>query len=397
MSKIKVFLAIALGLWTLSALAQSDSSINLEKERLAQLQKIEETNRILSKQQGKLRESMASLLATEQQIEQRNALMLTLSSEVTWLSQRIGENELVITDLAENLEELKDEYAAMIYFSSKSGNALERLSYLFSSETVNQFVARVEYLKQYQKSRQQQMKAIASVKEKLSTRQLVYKEMEEEKRVLLDSLASNDAALFTLQAKQEALVKSLKQREAEIRKALEQHKQQLQELEAKIQQEVEKQMVMSESGEVVLKETPNASYAASRFEETKGYLSWPVKEGFISGRFGKHPHPVLEDIWVENNGVDIRTNENAGVYAVYPGKVVLITKVPGMHFMVLVQHGNYFTAYSRLKEVSVELNANVLKGETLGIVATNEEGISEVQFQIWKNQQKVNPAYWLTK
>jgi hypothetical protein len=35
--------------------------------------------------------------------------------------------------------------------------------------------------------------------------------------------------------------------------------------------------------------------------------------------------------------------------------------------------------------------------EPIGIVNTNKDGISEVQFQIWKNNQKLNPENWIIK
>jgi len=377
--------------------AQEFPREQLEQNREAQIRKIEETSKILRKQESQTKSSMAKLQALQQQINQRNQLMLTLTSELTWLEQKMTESDAVINSLTSDLEGLKDEYAAMIYFSSKSGGAVEKLSYLFSSETVNQLVARVQYIKQYQQSRQAQISSIEKVKTTLTQRRDDFSEMEGEKSTLLDSLSSNNTQLYELQEKQNNLVITLKRKEENLKESLSQQRKVLSELDRKIEAQVKKQLVISEDGEVMLKETPKTSKTAANFEQTKGYMVWPVEEGFITARFGKHPHPVLKDIWVENNGVDIRTNTGAKVMAVYPGKVVWVTKVPGMDYMVLVQHGNYFTAYSRLKKVQVTLNEEVDKNQTLGTVSTNDEGVAEVQFQIWKNQFKVNPEYWLAK
>lgn len=396
MPQIRIILILLVGI-CFRGFSQNTQVDVLQQNREAQIRKIEETNRILRSQKTVTQTSIDRLKAIQEQISQRNLLMLNLTSELSWLADKMEESDLVINDLTEDLDTLKSEYAAMIYFSSKSGGAVEKLSYLFSSETANQFIARIQYLKQYQESRKTQISSIQKVKTTLTKRREDYISMERDKKMLLDSLSSNDHQLFDLHQKQEILVTQLKKKEQKLRQDLIQQRKILAELNKKIEEQVQKQIVMSESGEVELKETPKIARVAAKFEDAKGYLIWPVEEGFIASRFGKHPHPVLKDIWVENNGVDIRTNENSKVRVVYPGKVVSVTKIPGMDWMVLVQHGNYFTAYSRLKKVAVSTNDEVNKHQTLGIVSSNEQGIAEVQFQIWRNQHKVNPEYWLAK
>ena len=134
---------------------------------------------------------------------------------------------------------------------------------------------------------------------------------------------------------------------------------------------------------------------ASSFTASRARLPWPVTKGFISDRFGRKPHPVLRGIYVENQGVDIQTTAGEGVRTVYDGIVQDVTSMPGMNNVVAIQHGDYFTIYAKLRSVSVRAGQRVKARESIGTVATDKNGVSEVQFQIWKEFTKLNPESWL--
>ncbi|WP_018619264.1 murein hydrolase activator EnvC family protein [Spirosoma luteum] len=138
------------------------------------------------------------------------------------------------------------------------------------------------------------------------------------------------------------------------------------------------------------------SKLASSFTASRAHLPWPVTKGFISDHFGRKPHPVLRGIFVENQGVDIQTNVGEGVRTVYDGIVQDVTSMPGMNNVVAIQHGDYFTVYAKLKSVSVRIGQRVKARESIGTVATDKNGVSEIQFQIWKEFTKLNPESWLT-
>ncbi len=134
---------------------------------------------------------------------------------------------------------------------------------------------------------------------------------------------------------------------------------------------------------------------ASSFAASRARLPWPVGRGFVSDHFGRRPHAVLKGIYVENQGVDIQTNAGEGVRSVYDGIVQDVASMPGMNNVVAIQHGNYFTVYAKLRSVSVRVGQRVKARETIGTVATDKNGVSEIQFQIWKEFTKLNPESWL--
>ncbi len=121
-------------------------------------------------------------------------------------------------------------------------------------------------------------------------------------------------------------------------------------------------------------------------------MPWPVTNGVVVQGFGFY---TIEGIKSENNGIDIKTNSNAPVRAVFDGKVVSIKNVYGTYTVIII-HGEYFTVYSNLKSVSVAEGQKVSTKQNIGTVATESaSGIPKVNFQLWKGATPVNPEIWL--
>ena len=141
--------------------------------------------------------------------------------------------------------------------------------------------------------------------------------------------------------------------------------------------------------------TPESAVLSSSFSGNRGRLPWPVSRGFISQRFGRHPHPVLRNVTVENRGIDIQTGAGEAVRSCFDGKVLTIASIAGMNTIVMIQHGDFFTVYAKLRSVNVHEGQRVSAREVIGTVATDSEGTSEVQFQVWHNSANLNPESWL--
>ncbi len=135
---------------------------------------------------------------------------------------------------------------------------------------------------------------------------------------------------------------------------------------------------------------------ASSFTASRARLPWPVSKGFVSDHFGRRAHALLKGIYVENQGVTIQTNAGESVRSVYDGIVQDVTNIPGMNNVVAIQHGTYFTVYAKLRSVQVHAGQRVKARESIGTVATDKNGVSEMQFQIWREFTKLNPESWLS-
>jgi murein DD-endopeptidase MepM/ murein hydrolase activator NlpD len=122
-----------------------------------------------------------------------------------------------------------------------------------------------------------------------------------------------------------------------------------------------------------------------------------VESGFISRGFGEQPHPILKRVKTNNKGVYIQTKENEQIRAVFDGVVTRVIEVPGMNYAALVRHGEYMTVYANLRAVDVKPGQQINIKDPIGTVFTDAEGISEIYFQVWKNNDILNPQSWLSR
>ena len=93
-----------------------------------------------------------------------------------------------------------------------------------------------------------------------------------------------------------------------------------------------------------------------------------------------------------NNGIDIQTLEAADVTAVFAGKVVAVQFIPGSNFLVILQHGSYYTVYSNLDRSYVRKGDNINLKQAIGKISGNT-----VHFELWQNRSRENPAQWMAK
>ncbi|WP_109832844.1 murein hydrolase activator EnvC family protein [Reichenbachiella versicolor] len=379
------------------SLAAQKSKNQLEKEKLENQKKISEAQKILKETETEKRATLGQLKALNQQIKIRKDLISAINEEIQLMDGEIGDLTIVTDAMESDLQALKEEYAEMIYDAYKSQNSYDQLTFLFSSETFNQLFRRLKYLEQYSNARERQVEQIEMVRDALNLQKDDLLIKKEEQAKLLRSKIKENKSLLTLKSKQSQVVQELGQREKELKKELAKRQDAIKRLDKLLADIVRKEIEKSNNGKVsdAIVLSVDGAKLSALFESSKNKITWPVASGFVSEKFGKHPHPVLKGIMVENQGVDIQTEKGANVKSVFEGKVARTAFVPGMNSVVIIQHGDYYTLYAKLKEVNVKKGQVVKKNQSVGTVYTNSEGISELQFQVWKNIERLDPEKWL--
>jgi murein DD-endopeptidase MepM/ murein hydrolase activator NlpD len=115
----------------------------------------------------------------------------------------------------------------------------------------------------------------------------------------------------------------------------------------------------------------------------------------VVGRFGKHYHPVYKNLQLPpNNGVDIALTKGTQVKAVFDGVVKQVMVMPGYSQCVLIQHGNYFTLYCKLKSLNVAEGDKVKTSDVIGSVDAIG-GQVQLHFEVWKGSTPQDPETWL--
>lgn len=377
--------------------AQKKSRQQLENEKKESIRKINEAESILIQTKSKKKNSLGELYALNQQVKEMNNLIISIRQEVSLIDDDITETNDIISSLADDLDHLKQEYAHMIYNTYKTTRGQTKLTFLFSSSTFNEFLMRLKYMEQYAVARRKQTEQINKVKEVLAGQVNRLEGQKVEKNELLDEQLAEGIKLNNLKLKQSNVIAALSSREKEVKKQIEKNKKSVARLNKLIDEIIKAEIAKSTSNKssTSLKMTPEAARLAESFASNRGKLPWPVETGYITRGYGKHQHPVWRNVVTENKGVDIQTNNNQRVRSVFEGEVRKVAYVPGMGNMVMIQHGDYFTVYARLKEVFVQSGQKVDTKDTLGTVLTDGEGVSEVKFSVWKNNKTMNPKQWL--
>jgi septal ring factor EnvC (AmiA/AmiB activator) len=385
------------------AFAQKDKG-QLEKEKQENIRKIKETEKIIQETKTKKKATLGQLTALSRQIEARNNLIVSIEKEVAYLDEDITELEQIITSLEQDLVNLKEEYARMIYAASKLNSHYDKLTFIFAAESFNQMVMRVKYFKQYAKARHHQVEQIEKVKSSLLSQKksLAQKKAEKNDLIAVKTIETENLNHAKIQKKE--MVNELSHKEKELLKELEASKKSIRKLDKLIadlvKKEIEKMKAKaalenSKTGTTSLRMTPEAELLSNSFAGNVTKLPWPVTHGTISQKFGRQPHPILTNVEIDNLGINILTLKSETVRSVFQGKVVTVAEVPGMNKVVMIQHGEFFTVYARLKSVSVEVGEEVTAKESIGEVYTDKNDVSELQFQIWKNSVKQDPEKWL--
>lgn len=386
------------------------SKKQLEREKKENLRKIEQTNQMLKEVKREKSVSISQLKVLKEQARLKRKKIETIHDELGMLQTDI---EGIMTEeqrMAQTLRNIKKEYAAMVYAASKA-RITNQLLYLFASNTFNQFLMRLQYLRYYSEARKKQASQIMEVSRKLVSQQQKLSEVKKGKEVLLTTEVEENKQLEHLKEDQKKVVSQLSAQEQELKDKIENHKAALRRLERMISElvaaEIRKSRKMAgppsperedDGPDQRMLLTPEGRIISNSFAGNRGKLNWPVQNGFISSGFGRHEHAVLKRVYVDNLGVDITTKPGEKVRAVFEGVVGLVGQVPGMNGqIVMVRHGEYFSVYSGLRNIQVSTGDRLKMKQVIGEVIRDDEGAALLQFQIWKNNKRLDPEDWLAQ
>jgi septal ring factor EnvC (AmiA/AmiB activator) len=369
---------------------------NLEREKQENLAKIKEAEKILKQTSSQKKNSLGQLKALNQQIQSQESLIRTYRENIHLLESDINESEGLVRSLEKDLENLKVEYANMIYQASKAQNNYGSLSFLFSASSFSQLVMRAKYLKQYTKSRQDQAKEIQLVQVELKEQLTVINHRKKQQQQLLAQQELQNQGLITAKKQQNKLVKKLALKEKDLKRDVTKRKKAIGKLNRMIAEVIRLEMEKTKNSNGDFALTPDGVKLSTNFQGNQKRLTWPVARGFVSSKFGLQSHPVLKGVKIENPGVDIQTQKDEVVRAVFDGAISKIASIPGMNgIVIIIQHGEYRTVYANLRKSLVKMGDNVKTKDPIGEVFTDTDGVSEVQFQVWKNFNKLDPLAWL--
>lgn len=413
---------------------------------------IARTKQLIKEYQADQRNASAELSLLNEQIRLREELIRSINSEVGAIDGEIKSGEGRVVELETNIQDLKAEYAKMIYNSYKQRSSYSKLAFILSSSDFFQAVKRIQLLKQYAENRKfhaqqmkdaqleiaenismlegnKQIKLALSNDEQTERNEIAMNKSEQQKK--LEYLKSEEGKLRELQRQKEIERRQLTSKIEEIVRqeiAAENERIRKQEAEkARLAEEKRKEdqrraaanatasnsasanatgttapvktntpvAVVTPPKPIVnatpkMESAPEVVLANTVFEQNKGSLPWPVSSGAIGSKFGRHAHESIAGIEVNNKGVDFITSANAEIYTVFSGTVTSVFNIQGAGMNVIITHGAYKTVYSGLQNVYVSVGSKVNTKDKIGSVADNGEGYV-LHFELGK----VSEAGWV--
>jgi septal ring factor EnvC (AmiA/AmiB activator) len=399
-------LLLCFSLGALDSFAQRQSKKDLENKKKQIQKEIDYTNQLLAETKKNKKRSLTELVALNKKISQREELIANINSQIGLLDKEIKENNESIKGLQDDLSRLKAEYAKMIYYAYKNQDAYSRLVFIFASKDFEQAYMRLKYLQQYSDFRHRQAEKITNTRKSLNEKVQDLEAKKSDKRVLLTGEESEKKNLTSEKGEKEQVFTQLQDQESKLKKDLEKKKKDADNLQAAIQRIIQKELEKAQadtenknkpkSQKLIL--TPESQQLSNSFASNKGKLPWPVAKGIISEHYGVHPHPLMPNIDVNNNGLDIATNTGSIARAVFDGEVKGVVNIPGGGQFVLLRHGEFLTVYANLKDVYVKVGDKVTTKQNLGsILYDDDESKTVLHFEIWKGQGKLDPEGWIFK
>lgn len=382
----------------------AQSKEDLERKKMQNYKDIQFTNELLEKTTVQKKTSYNRLLLLNRRIKSRQNIITTINDEIDYLEEKVFIHQDVVLNLKADLNKLKDEYAKMVYYSFLHKGSYNKVMFILASDDFNMGYRRLKYYQQYSQHRKKQAELIIKTEHSISEEIVVLEIIKAEKRDLLLDQQQENITLVTEKNDQNSSLRKIKSEEEKLRKKLRAQYKVAANLQKEITRIIEEEARLAaersnKSSNRYFQLTPEEQLIADNIFKNKNRLPWPTSRGIITSDFGEHPHPFIGGIVVRNDGVDISTNKGATVRSIFDGVVSRVFVVAGAHKTVIIRHGNYLTVYSNLKDVIIKQGDIIKTKQTIGTIFTEHDNGEKtiLQFQIWKENEKLNPEDWLAK
>ena len=428
------------------------NSKSLKKEQQQLESKISNTKKLLKQVKSNQQNSLNAIRLIDNQIKSREDLVRIYDIQVRAAEIEIIEKKQRINRLKERISNLKTQFRSMMIYSYKHRGNHRNIMFILSSQNYNEAYKRNNYLKKLAEIQKKQVAIIKqnqkvvysdiqtinnNNKEKLSiieekktekklieidrgVKQQTFNKFKQEEKNLFTQLEVAERKKQNLKQeiakaiKLEILVEQKKQEEIAKKERAKKEKAEKEKIEKLaneektiVNTEIKKEKLESKSIEntenkiVSTYTEPKESIALGKnFQLSKGLLPWPVNSGSITEKYGKNPHPTLNGVITNNNGIDITCTIGSNVRAIFGGEVSSIFSIQGAGKVIIVKHGNYRSVYSNIKDTYVKIGAKVATKQNIGSLI-QEGNISICHFEIHQVingvTQSLNPSLWISK
>lgn len=385
----------------------------MESQRHKLEQEISESERLLSTTQKSVDGQLQALSALTAQIKKQQQLVNRIDADIRATDREIKSIGEQLVALQAELERRREHYAHALRLMAKKNTFENRLMFLLSADSFNQMVRRMRYLLEYSTFQQKQGEELMIKQRELADKRVELENTRKAKQALLAKRVEEKKELDLRKAEQQKLVGSLKKKQKEIRDRIARQQKERNRLNEEINRIIEAEIAARNaeqqkgeseskpSGSTMPTYRQNAAdkKLTGSFESNKGKLPVPVTGPYlVTSHYGVNYVEGLKNVKYNNNGVDIRGQQNCQARAIFDGTVSFIFEHPQIQgsYIVMIRHGQYISAYFNLTTLKVKKGDKVKINQPLGLVRADASGNYTMQFQLRKDTQSLNPEQWIT-
>ena len=402
----------------------------LEKQRLQLKKEIEETEKLLNSNRAVTKENLLQYNLILRKLSLQSSVIENINKDLGVIDNSMY---FIYKDLGHYnrlLDTLKKQYARSMIYAYKNRNNYDFLSFIFSAGSFNDAMKRINYLKSYRAYREMQAENI------LRTQQLRKKKIADlngvkmQKNQVLGTQNKELSQLEIQQQEKDRIIEQLKKQGSVLNNQIAGKKKQMlkvsnaitsaikqAQIEAKKELEKKNPTVVKTNVKTNIKKTTTSTTTTkstttkttatsstllnetntvlnNNFEKNRGALPWPLDRGIVIMHYGQNtlPSGTVMDV----SSVTISADIGTSVKAVFDGTVSLVKQIDNM-YVVIIQHGKYFSSYSNITGVSVQKGQQIKTGQVLGKVAANFDGVGAIDFYISNESSNFDPEKWLRR
>ena len=374
-------------------------------EHRARIEKIEGEIKLLDNQirstSQKQKNTLDELVFIKRKIENRESILKEIDKELKRLESAITLKNSEIRRNERELDTLEKRYGYLVLNTYKNRDTRIWFLYILSSKSIGQGYRRWEYLKDYADAINRQGEEIKSMRKEIIAQKdtlvrlknntvATQREREREYEILLAEQKEMERYSKQLASNQNKYRRERASKRNEVEKLN-------REVERLLAQAIKQQEQKSTDKEDYPVFAASTAQLTADFASNKGKLPWPVDNGVVIEKFGQHYHPLFKGVKLPfNNGINISTSAGKSVKSVFHGVISRVVIIPGYTQCVLVEHGNSFTFYCKLADVSVKVGDKVGTGDIIGTLAVSNN-TSTLHFELWNKTVKQDPELWLAR
>lgn len=386
------------------AIAASAHGQSVDEHR-ARIEKIEGEIRLLDNQirstSQKQKNTLDELVFIKRKIENREFILKEIDKELKRLESAITLKNSEIRRNERELDTLEKRYGHLVLNTYKNRDTRIWFLYILSSKSIGQGYRRWEYLKDYADAINRQGEEIKSMRKEIIAQKDTLVRLKNNTVATQREREREYETLLAEQKEMERYSKQLASNQNKYRRELASKRNEVEKLNREVERLLAQAIKQQEQKSTDKEDYPvfaaSTAQLTADFASNKGKLPWPVDNGVIIEKFGQHYHPLFKGVKLPfNNGINISTSAGKSVKSVFHGVVSRVVIIPGYNQCVLVEHGNYFTFYCKLADVSVKVGDKVGTGDIIGTLAVSNN-TSTLHFELWNKTIKQDPELWLAR